>query len=102
MELPYTPLRGSFDSYSQDSWTYDGRSASIATCIDRTHTGIKILSPVSPQHSLATSEYRYCSSSEQSGSGDSLLWVLQDVQPLLVSRLRWKTGQVPASKEIAG
>ena len=26
-ELPYTPLRESFASYTQDSWTYDGRLA---------------------------------------------------------------------------
>ena len=26
-ELPYTPFRESFASYTQDSWTYDGRLA---------------------------------------------------------------------------
>ena len=29
MELPYSPLRDSFDSYTQDSWTYDGRLVSV-------------------------------------------------------------------------
>ena len=54
------------------------------------------------QYTFSAGEHRDCSSCERSGSGDSLLWVLQDVRPLLVPWLCWKTGQAPASKGNTG